>query len=289
MAHARPSHDPLPSTPHAVSMRMRARWMLLALLPGAALVAWFRRDPSPWEWLGAALLLVFCFAHYRAPAQRQRDLSPLLRFALVVLWLPPATPWWTFALAMFAIVAIEWLFADRPAANPFHPTMIACALVLVCLPVAPSASPSSGAVASSAWIALAWALGGIALLAARCIRWQAPLALLAGAAIVFAAWGATDPSLPADPVLRSLLPSLVLTAFFIADDPPRTGMQPRARLFCGFLAGGIATATMLDLHMLHRDGQLPLALAGTMLAMSAAAPTLDRLFASPRATMGASA
>ena len=262
----------------AIAMRWRAVWTMLALLPGTAMSAWFQGGQFL-AWLAGALLLRICLPRNGSFTLQPRNLSSLVRIALVALWLPMAARGWTLPAGLLAVLAIEFVFEARETAIPFHPAMMACAFALMFSPWLPS--PSIGIVPAS-WIAVAYGLGGAVMIFTRCVRWQAPLAMQTGAAIVLGAWWLVDPSLPFQTLLPTGLPAFVLTAFFVSDDPSRACMNPLARLVSGFAAGVIAMAAALGLHSMHRDPQVLPALAGTMLLMNTAAPWLDAVCRSQR-------
>jgi Na+-translocating ferredoxin:NAD+ oxidoreductase RnfD subunit len=257
----------------AIAVQRRVLWTMLALLPGAALTAWFQAGPFL-AWLGGALLLEICLPTNRSFSRQPRNPAALLRIALVALWLSSTAQTWALPTGLLAILAIEFAFDGHETANPFHPAMLACALVLTFSPALPS---TSFGIAPASWIAVAYALGGIAMIVTRRIRWQAPLAMLASGAIVIAGWSLVDPSLPRQSLLPIGLPVFVLTAFFVSDDPPRACMDPRARMVSGLIAGILAMAAALGLHSLHRDQQVLPVLASTILLMNAAAPWLDAI------------
>ena len=262
--------------PVAVPVVRRIAWTILALLPGAAMIGWASRD-----W-GTPCLVAFAFlaVRYARPSRAGATggWKLILDLLLMGLWLRAATtpvP----GSAPFLLLAAYLPFVGHEDANPFHPAMLACALALIIFPTSPTLTSH---VAHPLRIAGAFALGGCALVACRCMRWQAPAGMLAGlAAIAAPTWLAGR--LPIhDPTWVSMLPPLALTVFFVVDDPPRTSMSSHGRLACGLLAGTISMTATLVLHAVGHDERMPLALAGSVLLTNAAAPWLDRVFERPR-------
>ena len=264
-------------------------WMLLALVPGAALRAWVS---------GAGLLIAIgcaiAWAFLLAPTSRARDgrralpwhrqSSTVLMGGLCALWLPPTLPWWTFAIAILVAVALMRFFRDRPGASPFHPAMVGCAIALI---FAPQVAPSTGDIAVSNWISPAYACGGTVLMVARRIRWQVPVILLATAVIAVGASFALPPPLAsgiggsidsAASTYQQLLPAWALTIFFIASDPSSGCALPRSRWLFGIGIGLLMTVTTIVSSDI--TGAL-LGIAGAVLLMNAAAPWLDRICESP--------
>ncbi len=257
-------------------LRNRATLATLALLP-AVVAAWMGHDATAAIAATPAVVMILLD---RMPAQAPvAGTVPFFQqFLVLSLWLG------TDAIAARVVAALALLllhlaWRGRDQANPFHPVMASCALALAFVPASPIAVVHPGDVLPRA---AAIALGGVGLLALRCVRWQAPLGMLAGAtfATAVAAW--VDPSWLRSGAFLAILPAFVLTAFFVADDPPRTCMRGQGRLLVWLLAGCVAAAAMFALHATGRDARLPLALAGSVLLANAAAPAFDRLFQARR-------
>lgn len=252
----------------AVPVARRARWTLLALLPGALALAWFDTRPDVPILVAIGALVLQAMSGESRP-QRWMWIAD---FALAYTWLvvaaaPPAA----LVLALAIVAVIHWAFGKDPAMPPFHPAMLASALGLLAVPPA----AASAVPAEPAWSAAAFAAGGLALLAARCIRWQTPVGMLATLAASAAIAGLFGNPTLADSRVQAIFPLLALLAFFVIDDPPRTAMQPIARLACGAFAGLLSAGAILALHAIHRESALPFALAGAVLLMNAAAPGMD--------------
>jgi Na+-translocating ferredoxin:NAD+ oxidoreductase RnfD subunit len=202
---------------------------------------------------------------------------------LAVLWLPPAMPWWTYALAIMIALSVARAFDGRVGRSPLHPAMIGCAVALV---FAPATQTTPVGEAASMWVASAYLIAGVALAVVRCVRWQTPLVVfISGAAISFG-WQAMALEPPASDALFATMPVLALTEFFVATDPSSSCVSPRARWV---QAAGIGVLVKLALLVLHDGTRVFLGMAGAVLLMNAAAPWLDRLFERQRAPRTGSA
>ena len=132
-------------------------------------------------------------------------------------------------------------------------------------------SPIFGLLAGvgSEWVALAWLAGGLALLAARVISWQAPVALLATLGLLSGLFHLIDPARYASPVLHMFAGATMLGAWFIATDPVSGSTTPRGKLVFGAGAG-------LCLWVIRTFGSFPDAMAFSVLMMNMAVPLIDR-------------
>jgi electron transport complex protein RnfD len=119
------------------------------------------------------------------------------------------------------------------------------------------------------WLALAALLGGLALLGLRIIRWQVPLAVLAGLATAAAVGQAFDPGAHAGAVLHLFAGAMMLGAFFIATDPVSGAASDRGRLVFG---AGIGVLT----YLIRAFGVHPDGFAFAVLLMNLAVPFIDR-------------
>ena len=135
--------------------------------------------------------------------------------------------------------------------------MVAAALAQLLFAATPPA-PGGGA-----WLALAWLAGGLALLAARQVHWQGPLALLVAATLcALLATGGFDPAASA---------SWLLAAFFVLPEAGGDGESATVRLLVGAGAGALAA--------LAAPAGGPAMLPFALLAASALAPALSRRLA----------
>jgi len=129
-----------PFITHAGSVREIMFKVLLALIPGIALYAWY---------FGPAILVSIALASLTAVATeaamlklRRRPLAPFLsdNSALLTAWLlalsiPPLAPWWLVVVGtMFAISIAKHLYGGL-GNNPFNPAMIGYAVLIISFPV----------------------------------------------------------------------------------------------------------------------------------------------------------
>lgn len=133
-----PATDNAPHLHRARSVRSIMGWVLVALLPAAALQCWF---------FGPGLLIQFVLASLsgllaETLALRLRgraltplgDLSVLVTAALLALSMPPLAPWWLVSSACaFAILLGKQVFGGL-GFNPFNPAMLGYAVLLVSFP-----------------------------------------------------------------------------------------------------------------------------------------------------------
>lgn len=129
-----------PFITQASSVREIMFKVLLALVPGIALYAWY---------FGPAILVSITLASLAALATeaamlklRRRPLAPFLsdNSALLTAWLlalsiPPLAPWWLVVVGtMFAISISKHLYGGL-GNNPFNPAMIGYAVLIISFPV----------------------------------------------------------------------------------------------------------------------------------------------------------
>ena len=128
-----------PFITHAGSVREIMFKVLLALIPGIAIYAWY---------FGPAILISITLASLTALATeaailklRQRPVMPFLsdNSALLTAWLlalsiPPLAPWWLVVIGtMFAISISKHLYGGL-GSNPFNPAMVGYAVLIISFP-----------------------------------------------------------------------------------------------------------------------------------------------------------
>ncbi|HEU4616458.1 MAG TPA: RnfABCDGE type electron transport complex subunit D, partial [Gammaproteobacteria bacterium] len=119
------------------------------------------------------------------------------------------------------------------------------------------------------WIDNFIALGGLYLLYAGIIRWQIPLAVLAGLLVPAGLTYFAEPSRFASPGFHLFSGATMLGAFFIATDPVSASTTDRGRLVYG---AGIGLLTFA----IRTWGGYPDGVAFAVLLMNAAVPLIDR-------------
>lgn len=244
-------------------------WLLIALAP-AVLVQVASQAGTWWARVALALLLAFAVEAMAAalrgvPTRRLlADSSAAITGLLVLLGLPAGA-----SLASIALGVVTALLLGKHAfgglgENPFNPAMLGVAVAALALPAGVDADSPSG------WLALAYLLGGVALVARGVVGWQAPVGVLAGTAIA-AACAVPLEAVPAGVATALASPPVLLAAFFVATDPVSGCAYPRARVLFGAGAG--------VLMLLVERAQPGLGLPCAILLMNFAAPWLDRLVA----------
>ena len=235
-----------------------------------------------------------------------RDGSVLVTAALLALALPPALPWWLAAFGTAIAVLLAKHAYGGLGQNPFNPAMVGYAVLLVSFPVEMTRWPAPGAdwdaltgataldalrsglrerytmteiragagfgavgAADGEWVGLAALAGGLYLLARRIIRWQIPLAVLAGLAVPAAIAQALDPGAHPGALFHLFSGAAMMGAFFIATDPVSAATSDRGRLLYG---AGIGLLTWL----IRTWGGYPDGVAFAVLLMNLAVPLLDR-------------
>ncbi len=249
----------------ALSLRARNGLLLLALAPGAVLMG-ARGDAALPLRLAMAIALALALEALalRLRGQALRPLlgegSAVLAAVLLVLWLP-ALAGWRLAAAVFVAVIVARQAFGGLGGNVFNPAMAGAAFAQLAFATAPAAP------APDLPLALLWAAGGVALLALRASRWQAPLGLLAGAALALLAPALFGGGAGADALLAA---PWWLAAGFVLAEPASSGEHARTRLLCAAFAGALC-----GLFAAQALAALPFAL----LAGNALARPLDALFA----------
>ena len=87
------------------------------------------------------------------------------------------------------------------------------------------------------WLAGAYALGGIFLIATHVIRFQVPLSFLVGVVALGALWHYLDPTMSISAVEHVLMGGIMLGAFYIVTDPVTTCGTFKGRILLSFFIG----------------------------------------------------
>lgn len=124
------------------------------------------------------------------------------------------------------------------------------------------------------WVALAWLLGGIALLLLKVFTWHTPISMLASLLVISALFYGYDPDNYLDPISHLTLGATMLGAFFIATDPVSSATSTRGKIVFG-------TGIGLLVFTIRTWGNYPDAIAFAVLLMNLAAPMIDQ-YTQPR-------
>jgi electron transport complex protein RnfD len=243
----------------------------------------------------------------RASQAALRDGSVLVTAALLALAVPPLLPWWLLAFGTAFAVLIGKHAYGGLGQNPFNPAMVGYAVLLVSFPLEMTRWPLPGpewdaltgataldalrtglrqgytmqevragaefgrlGAAGSEWVNLAALAGGAYLLGRRIIRWQIPVAMLAGLAVPAALAHGLDPGGHAGAAFHLASGATMLGAFFIATDPVSAATSDRGRLLYG---AGIGLVTWI----IRSWGGYPDGVAFAVLLMNLTVPLLDRV------------
>lgn len=87
------------------------------------------------------------------------------------------------------------------------------------------------------WLAGAYALGGLFLIATHVIRFQVPLSFLVGVVALGALWHYLDPTMSISAVEHVLMGGIMLGAFYIVTDPVTTCGTFKGRILLSFFIG----------------------------------------------------
>lgn len=133
-----------------------------------------------------------------------------------------------------------------------------------------SASPLFGSIGGTGWewIAAAFLVGGLWLIAIKVISWQIPTALLLSIGVFSGIFYLFDPQHYIDPFFHLLSGGTILAAFFIATDPVSASTTPRGKII---YAAGIGFFTFI----IRAWGGYPDGIAFAVLLMNMAVPTID--------------
>ena len=118
------------------------------------------------------------------------------------------------------------------------------------------------------WVNVAFAIGGLALIKLKVIRWHIPLAVI-GSLLFFSLLGyLLDPDSHATPIFHLLSGATMFGAFFIATDPVTAATSNKGRLIFGALIGFLV-------YVIRTFGGFPDAIAFAVLLANMVVPVID--------------
>lgn len=251
-----------------------------ATLPVLATSAFFY-GAGVWLNLAAALAAataaeLLCLHLRRQPLAAAADGSAAVCACILAVALPPAAAWFVAASASASAITLAKHCYGGLGNNPFNPAMVGYALVFLAFPqhfadwssadatshptplaaARLDAADASIEAAPHGPIALASAVAGGALLAARLADWRLTAAFALGAAAVHAALGGAWQMLAHG--------GLVFAAFFVITDPVTAAATRRGRWLYGAAVG--ALAVWLRARGAHTDSIAFAVLIGNLLA-----------------------
>ncbi|MCF8094785.1 MAG: RnfABCDGE type electron transport complex subunit D [Desulfobacteraceae bacterium] len=225
---------------------------------------------------------------------------------LLGMLLPAATPWWVVITGTLVAVVIGKQIYGGIGGNPFNPVVVAYAIILVSWPLYldfnaalvdfsfdfPAAYPlvlyksyGTGALESftmadlllgnqaggiGATFGLGLIIGGIYLILRGFIRWEIPVAFLAGMFITALAFSLYNPEIYAGPGFHILTGYTLIGAFFLAPEDSSSPVHFIPMLIYGAL-GGFLTVMIRNLGA-HVDGVIY-----AILIMNLVHPLIDKI------------
>ena len=205
----------------------------------------------------------------------QNPFNPaMLAYALLIVSFPALMSQWPGLQAADAATQFGWVFGGERLVDGMTGATPLDALRTGLLTGgdvgAVMQSPAFGHVAGAGWewVALAWAAGGLLLLALRIITWHIPVAFIGAMALVSAVGWLIAPTQFASPAFHLLAGGTLMGAFFIATDPVSGATTPRGKLV---FAAGIALIAWL----IRAFGAYPDGIAFAVLLMNICVPLID--------------
>jgi len=128
------------------------------------------------------------------------------------------------------------------------------------------------------WLAVAYFIGGMGLLARRVIRWQIPAGVLLGLLIPATVFYLIDSQIYHSPWQHLISGATMCAAFFIATDPVSAATSQKARFIYGLLIG-------LLIYIIRTWGAYPDGVAFAVLLANLTAPSLDYLLRPKRESL----
>jgi electron transport complex protein RnfD len=285
--------------------------VLVALLPGAAVLCWlygpaYLPRAAFAVALGLAVEAVALRLQQRPIRSAILDGSSTLTCLLLVLAMPPHTPYGVVALAVLTAVGLGKHLYGGLGNNPFNPAIVGYVVALVSFPAAMAswpapadgftgatvltsfryregltvaeiwdANPAFGTLGGYGWegVNAAFLLGGLLLIALRLASWRVPVALLATLAGLSAlGYDNGSSSSLGSPAFHCFSGGTMLAAFFFATDPVTHPASARGQLAFGCLVGAMA-------FIVRSFGNYPDGIAFGILLGNAAAPFMDKYWA----------
>ncbi len=124
------------------------------------------------------------------------------------------------------------------------------------------------------WVAIAYFIGGMTLIAKRIIGWQIPLGVLLGLFACSMFTYLLEPSSAPSPLFHLLSGGAMLGAFFIATDPVTASTTVKGRFIFGLLIG-------LLTYIIRTWGGYPEGIAFAVILINMAVPLIDQ-YTQPR-------
>jgi electron transport complex protein RnfD len=225
---------------------------------------------------------------------------------LFAMLLPATTPWWIVVTGTFTAVVVGKQIFGGIGANPFNPAVLSYAILMVAwkpyfdfdaqlinydfafapiYPLVAAKSFGAGAVADipisdlllgrqvgglGSTCGLALIIGGVYLILRGYVRWQIPVAFIAGLCITAALFHIADPTQYAGPGFHLLTGYSLIAAFFLVTDDSSSPVNGTAMLIYGAL-GGVMTMLIRNL------GSYPEGVIFAILLINLINPLVDKI------------
>jgi electron transport complex protein RnfD len=261
-------------------LTLRRRPVARALGDGSALVtAWLIAvclpPLLPWWMTGLGTAFALIIGKHLYGGLGQNPFNPaMLAYCLLIVSFPALMSQWPALQGSDAATQLQWVFGGERALDGITGATPLDALRTGLRGDADVASvlqsPAFGSIAGAGWewVALAWAVGGLLLLALRIITWHIPVAFICTLALVSGVAWAIDPSQHASPAFHLLAGGSMLCAFFIATDPVSGATTPRGKLV-------FAAAIALIAWLIRTWGAYPDGIAFAVLLLNICVPLID--------------
>lgn len=266
-------------------------------VPALAVVCLCVATAIGWEWLINTIS--------KKPVSVGDGNAALIGLLLAML-LPATTPWWIVLTGTFLAVVIGKQIFGGIGANPFNPAVLAYAILMISwktyldfdaqmvnydfafapfYPLLAAKSLGTGAVEAipitdlllgrqvgglGSTCGLALIIGGIYLILRGYVRWQIPVAFIAGLCITAALFHVADPVRFAGPGFHLLTGFSLIAAFFLATDDSSSPVNHTAMLIYGAL-GGIMTM------LIRNIGNYPEGVIFAILLINLINPLVDKI------------
>ncbi len=208
---------------------------------------------------------------------------------MLAMLMPATTPWWIVLVGTFIAVIIGKMLYGGIGANPFHPTALAMAILMISwknhfdfnealrnynlgfplmvYPLDALKHAGTSAVARlgitdmllgrqiggiGATFGLGIIAGGIYLMARGYARWEITAAFLGGVFVTALIFHTVDPAKYGGPAIHLLSGYTLIGAFFLLNEPSSSPVNPLPMVICG-ATGGIMTVLMRTIGA-HIDG-----------------------------------
>lgn len=301
------SHAPFWHDGSRVSVRSYD--VVLAAIPAVLMGIWRYGVPA----LGVVSLSISCAMLWELLMNvvMKRSVSIGDGNALVVgllfgMMLPAVVPWWLIVVGTFVAVVVGKQIYGGLGANPFHPSLVAMAIVMLswkalvdfdgalvnydmgfCMVYPLGAVKHFGAAAAGnysmvdllmgrqsggigAVFGLGLIMGGVYLILRATVRWQIPVSFLVGVMVTAHIFHMADAERYAGAMFHVLTGYTLLGAFFLAPEDSSSPVNGLPMVIYG-LCGGILTVLIRNLG-LFADG-----VVFAILMMNVANPLLDKL------------